>query len=127
MVAMLDFQVARWTVDGHIPEQAGRSQQGQLVAAGLVFDAEHLPLLFSRFGKDHVMVGSDFPFMRGTPGAEERVVHDAVKLAACTEVEAEGILARNAARFLGISPGVSLRQPQPTSAVPRFRGTERGP
>jgi aminocarboxymuconate-semialdehyde decarboxylase len=66
----------------------------------LVFDAGHLPLLFSRFGADHVVLGSDFPFYPPTFGAATDVLDDGVRFGTCTAEEAASIRGRNGLRFL---------------------------
>lgn len=66
----------------------------------LVFEPAHLPLLIERFGGEHVMLGSDYPFMHPSWGADASVVDAAVALGFCTEAQAAGILGGNAARFL---------------------------
>jgi aminocarboxymuconate-semialdehyde decarboxylase len=66
----------------------------------LVFDSAHLPLLFRRFGSEHVMLGSDYPFLPRTLGAPEDVVLSAVAHGTCTHDDAHAVLAHNARRFL---------------------------
>lgn len=68
----------------------------------LVFDPDHLPLLFTRFGPDHVMLGSDYPFLPRSLGAPEDVVLRAVTHGHCTQDEADAVLRFNALRFLDL-------------------------
>jgi aminocarboxymuconate-semialdehyde decarboxylase len=68
----------------------------------LVFDPTHMPLLLSRFGADHVMLGSDFPFLSPAFGRPEDVVTEAVTAGACTAAEGNSILQQNALRFLSV-------------------------
>jgi aminocarboxymuconate-semialdehyde decarboxylase len=71
----------------------------------LVFDPDHLPLLFTRFGADHVMLGSDYPFLPRALGAPEDVVLRAVTQGQCTQDQAEAVLRSNALRFLNLETG----------------------
>ncbi len=66
----------------------------------LVFDPSHLRLLVSRFGADHVMLGSDHPFLPDQPGASIRDVTDAGNRGILTEQEARQILGENALAFV---------------------------
>lgn len=77
---------------------------GLLWVDSLVFDPRHLPLLFSRFGTDHVMLGSDYPFLPPSFGAPEDVVLAALDNGSCTDAQARAVLGHNALAFLGTRP-----------------------
>jgi aminocarboxymuconate-semialdehyde decarboxylase len=66
----------------------------------LVFDRSHLPLLMERFGADHLMLGSDFPFYPPSFGHPRDVVDSAVACSHCTPSDAAGMLRSNAEQFL---------------------------
>ena len=55
-----------------------------LWADSLVFDPAHLPLLFERFGADHVVLGSDFPFYPADWGPPTAVLQGGLEVGACT-------------------------------------------
>jgi aminocarboxymuconate-semialdehyde decarboxylase len=67
----------------------------------LVFDPAHLRLLVDRFGADHVMLGSDHPFLPDHPEASIRDVADARDRGILTEDETRMILGRSALAFVG--------------------------
>jgi aminocarboxymuconate-semialdehyde decarboxylase len=67
----------------------------------LVFDPTHLPILFDRFGPDHVMLGSDFPFYPPAFGAATAVLIEGVERGLCTEEEAHDVMGTNGLQFLG--------------------------
>ena len=67
----------------------------------LVFDPTHLPLLFERFGPDHVMLGSDFPFYPPAWGGATAVLDDGVTAGTCTAAQVDDIVGANGWRFLG--------------------------
>jgi aminocarboxymuconate-semialdehyde decarboxylase len=62
----------------------------------LVFDAEHLRLLVARFGADHVMVGTDHPFIAGQLEGQPAQVAEAVAAGILTPEQAGGVLGGNA-------------------------------
>jgi aminocarboxymuconate-semialdehyde decarboxylase len=62
----------------------------------LVFDAEHLRLLVKRFGSEHVMMGTDHPFIPGQLEGQPAQVRDAVAVGILTDDQALGVLGRNA-------------------------------
>jgi aminocarboxymuconate-semialdehyde decarboxylase len=66
----------------------------------LVFDPEHLPLLIQRFGVDHLMLGSDFPFYPPTFGSALAPITGALACDHCTAAEATNMLGPNANIFL---------------------------
>jgi aminocarboxymuconate-semialdehyde decarboxylase len=66
----------------------------------LVFDPLHLPLLFERFGADHVLLGSDFPFYPPAWGGPLDVLDQATAAGLCTPAQATAIRASNAVAFL---------------------------
>jgi len=67
----------------------------------LVFDPEHLRLLVRRFGAEHVMTGTDFPFIPGQLEGARRFVDSAVEIGALDRRQADAILADNVRTFLG--------------------------
>jgi len=62
----------------------------------LVFDAEHLRLLTERFGADHVMIGTDHPFIPGQLDDQPEQVRAAVSAGILTPEQAAGVLGGNA-------------------------------
>lgn len=68
----------------------------------LVFDAEHLGLLTRRFGADHVLFGSDHPFIPGQLEGARDLIADGIALGGLTRHEATGILRGNALTLLGL-------------------------
>jgi aminocarboxymuconate-semialdehyde decarboxylase len=85
---------------GSKPPDATEEMVRRMWVDSLVFDPLHLPLLFERFGADHVMLGSDAPFYPSAWGAPQDVVTGAVKAGLCDEATATGILGANALEFL---------------------------
>jgi aminocarboxymuconate-semialdehyde decarboxylase len=85
------------------------SRARSLWCDSLVFEPGHLPVLFDRFGADHVVLGSDFPFYPPAWGAATDVVDGAVDRGLCTKEEAAAVLADNGWRFLG-SPSNPSRE-----------------
>jgi aminocarboxymuconate-semialdehyde decarboxylase len=79
------------------------SRARSLWCDSLVFEPGHLPVLFERFGADHVVLGSDFPFYPPAWGAPTDVVQGAVERGLCTKEQAAAVVADNAWRFLGSS------------------------
>ena len=74
----------------------------RLWADTLVFDPQHLALLISRFGSDHLFLGSDFPFYPRTWGGPTEVIDEAVVHGSCSPVEATAMKGANGLRFLGL-------------------------
>ncbi len=66
----------------------------------LVFDPVHLNLLAHRFGADHIMIGTDHPFIPGELAAAPKLVQSAVDGGLLTAADATAVLASNAVRFL---------------------------
>lgn len=95
-------RVARGATLGPEPRVLGSTDElvRRLWVDSLVFDPSHLPLLFERFGADHVMLGSDFPFYPPSFGGATDIVTAAQARGTCGEEEAQGILGDNARRFL---------------------------
>ena len=91
------------------------SSVGELVRRlwvdSLVFDPDHLRLLVKRFGTDHVMFGSDYPFFPGLLEEASAFLDGAITSAAVTVEEAERIAATNALAFLGRVE--TMRSPRP--------------
>lgn len=66
----------------------------------LVLDPEHMRLAARRFGADHIMLGSDFPFMPGQMEFGPRLVAEAAELGAFSAEDARAVLGANALAFL---------------------------
>lgn len=66
----------------------------------LVFEPLHLPVLFARFGADHVVLGSDYPFYPASFGTSIEMLDRATHDGACTHDEAMHIVGPNGRRFL---------------------------
>lgn len=64
----------------------------------VVFDPEHIAYLVRRFGADHVLLGTDFPYDM----AEDHPVDLVLRTPGLSEQERGAILGANAARLLGI-------------------------
>lgn len=74
----------------------------RLWADALVFDPLHLPLLIERFGADHVMLGSDFPFYPPAFGDPLAMLDEARSCGFLGPGTAADIAGANARRFLGL-------------------------
>jgi aminocarboxymuconate-semialdehyde decarboxylase len=87
------------------PHAPSPKRVGELVrhlwADSLVFDPLHLPVLFERFGADHIVLGSDFPFYPPAWGASTAILHSGVEHGLCTAQQMADVLSGNAMRFLG--------------------------
>lgn len=66
----------------------------------LVFDPEHLRLLKQRFGADHVMIGTDHPFIAGQLTGQPALVQAAVEAGIVSVDEARGVMGGNALGLL---------------------------
>jgi aminocarboxymuconate-semialdehyde decarboxylase len=71
-----------------------------LWADTLVFDPLHIGVLKERFGADHLMLGSDFPFYPDDWGHCSAVVDGAIANGTCTQHEGAAMRGANARRFL---------------------------
>jgi aminocarboxymuconate-semialdehyde decarboxylase len=69
----------------------------------LVFDPSHVPLLVERFGADHLMLGSDFPFYPPSFGDPLRTLAEATRCGYCSTNEHAAILGANAVAFFAVS------------------------
>lgn len=69
----------------------------------VVFDPDHLPLLVTRFGADHVMAGTDYPFIPGQLEGMRQLVQTG-----CSG-DAAPVLRGNATRFLGSAQPIGAR------------------
>ena len=76
----------------------------------LVFDPEHIPLLIQRFGADHLMLGSDFPFYPPTFGSALEPIAGAVACHHCTSAQATNMLGPNANTFLQLETRSARRR-----------------
>ena len=68
----------------------------------LVFDPQHLALLMTRFGADHLFLGSDFPFYPPAWGGPTAVLDEAEVAGCCTSSQATAMKGTNGLRFLGL-------------------------
>jgi len=68
----------------------------------LVFDPEHLRILIHRFGDNHVMVGTDHPFVPGQLEGISELMRSAVDDHVVTDAQAQLILGANALAFAGV-------------------------
>jgi aminocarboxymuconate-semialdehyde decarboxylase len=75
----------------------------RLWADTLVFDPAHVALLIERFGSDHLMVGSDFPFYPPSFGHPLEAIYGAAAAGTCTNEEVARMRGANAERFLGLN------------------------
>jgi aminocarboxymuconate-semialdehyde decarboxylase len=66
----------------------------------LVFDPAHLPLLVHHFGADHVMVGTDHPFIAGQLEGVRDLLAEATSGGGLEQHEGAAILSRNGRAFL---------------------------
>ena len=66
----------------------------------LVFDPAHVPLLIERFGVDHLMLGSDYPFYPPTFGHPLDIIDTSVGCGHCAPDEGRAMYGANARRFL---------------------------
>lgn len=66
----------------------------------LVLDPQHLGLLVRRFGAEHVMLGTDYPFIPGQIEGARSFLERARALGAVSHAEAEMILHENARTFV---------------------------
>jgi aminocarboxymuconate-semialdehyde decarboxylase len=73
---------------------------GRLYVDSLVFDPHHLDLLVRRFGAEHIVAGSDYPFLPGGPAPHD-VVEAARHLGIISDEQGRSIMAGNALAFLG--------------------------
>ena len=71
----------------------------------LVFDPEHLRVLVHRFGPDHVMLGTDYPFVAGQLEGARSFLASAQSLGAVDADEVRRIHAMNGLAFAGFSVG----------------------
>jgi aminocarboxymuconate-semialdehyde decarboxylase len=74
----------------------------RLWADCLVFDPLHLPLLVARYGADHVVLGSDYPFIPPAMHDPRRPLAEAADAGLLSAADAERILGPNALAFLGV-------------------------
>jgi aminocarboxymuconate-semialdehyde decarboxylase len=81
----------------------------------LVFDPQHIPLLIERFGADHLMLGSDFPFYPPTFGSSLTPIVEAVACNHCTPTQATNMLGPNANTFLQLNTRLSAPRNSATS------------
>jgi len=76
----------------------------------LVFEASHLPVLFERFGADHVVLGSDFPFYPPTWGGPTDILEGAIAGGLCSDSQAAAVCSDNGWRFLGARSNPSHKE-----------------
>jgi aminocarboxymuconate-semialdehyde decarboxylase len=87
----------------------------RLWADCLVFDPLHLPLLLSRYGPGHVVLGSDYPFIPPQMHDPRQPLAEAVEAGIVDPVVAGQIRGPNALAFLGLP--FPLSRPVPASAA----------
>ncbi|OXR41250.1 hypothetical protein B7C42_06648 [Nocardia cerradoensis] len=73
----------------------------------LVFDPAHLSLLVERFGSDHVMLGTDYPFIPGQLEGAAGFLRSAQTMAAIDAPTAHAIHAANGSAFLRAPTGIA--------------------
>jgi aminocarboxymuconate-semialdehyde decarboxylase len=83
----------------------------------LVFDPLHLPVLFDRFGADHVVLGSDFPFYPPGWGAATAILRSGVDQGLCSAQQMDDVLSGNGLRFLGARVTSAFNLPAAAPAV----------
>ena len=66
----------------------------------LVFDPEHLRLLVQRFSAEHVLIGTDYPFIPGQLEEQPGHVRNAVATGILTNEQAIGVMGTNAVDLL---------------------------
>ncbi|MBN9619319.1 MAG: amidohydrolase [Actinobacteria bacterium] len=71
----------------------------RLFVDALVFDPRHLSLLKARFGPDHIVAGSDFPFLPDGP-TPQAIVDAAGELGLLSPAERAAVKSANALAFL---------------------------
>ncbi|TGD85197.1 amidohydrolase [Mycolicibacterium sp. CH28] len=86
-------------VDGPKPERLDELTRALWVDS-LVFDPVHLGLLAHRFGANHIVMGSDHPFVPGQLTAVPQLVRTAAATGAITEADIAAILSSNALDLL---------------------------
>ncbi|MBF4162721.1 amidohydrolase [Nocardioides sp. CBS4Y-1] len=75
----------------------------------LVFDHEHVRLLVRRFGADHIVMGTDHPFIAGQLEAQPLLVRAAVDAGILTDEQGHDVRGANAAALLGLAAGAVPR------------------
>ena len=88
----------------------------------LVFDPSHVPLLIERFGVDHLMLGSDFPFYPPSFGHALDVIDASVACGHCTPAEGAGMCGANAEVFLRVPGTVTATGRSADAAAPTAIG-----
>ena len=100
-------RLARGATMGQSDATPNLAATGELVRRlwvdSLVFDPLHLPLLIERFGGDHVMLGSDFPFYPPAWGGPLDILNHAVDQRHCTAEQASAIRSSNGQAFLAVT------------------------
>lgn len=89
---------------GPDPERTAQLNRlvGSLWADALVFDPEHLRLVAERVGADHLMLGTDHPFLTAPLETALTTVTGAAEQNVLSESETARVLGRNALEFLGL-------------------------
>lgn len=83
----------------------------------LVFDPQHLALLMTRFGAEHLFLGSDFPFYPPAWGGPTEVIDEAVGHGWCDAAQGDAMKGANGLRFLGIDPAMEAPAPEPAESM----------
>jgi aminocarboxymuconate-semialdehyde decarboxylase len=100
----LPWMLPRLKFGRSLHDQVSAEVWDQLVARfyvdSLVFDPRHLDLLKHRFGADHIVAGSDYPFLPDGPAPHE-LVNSAARLGIVSNDQARSMKGGNALAFLG--------------------------
>jgi aminocarboxymuconate-semialdehyde decarboxylase len=81
--------------DGELDKLVSR-----LWADTLVFDSNYLPLLIGRYGGDHLMLGSDYPFIPLRMHDPQAMLRESVESELMSRAQASRVLGSNALSFL---------------------------
>ncbi|WP_424810100.1 amidohydrolase family protein [Rhodococcus sp. 27YEA15] len=73
---------------------------GRFYVDSLVFDPQHLDLLRTRFGIDHIVAGSDYPFLPNGPSPQS-ILEVAAQRGLLSAEELRAVRSGNALEFLG--------------------------
>jgi aminocarboxymuconate-semialdehyde decarboxylase len=97
----LRFFEATRSDDAEQTERELDSPVADLYVDSLVHDPLHLGVLMARYGVEHVVAGSDYPFMPLASTHPALILDRAVRAGVCSEAQANAMKGENALRFLG--------------------------
>ena len=97
----LRYWEARQSDDAERTERELDTRVGDLYVDSLVHDPDHLRILMSRYGANHVVAGSDYPFMPTRFTHPAIILDEAVRAGVCTAAETDAMKGRNAFEFIG--------------------------